>query len=69
MQTSLSSVLINTTLIILLIWLIVLVFSLVSLSRRRDIFTPVKVFWAAIILFAPVAGLVVYLVYGPKKRV
>jgi hypothetical protein len=69
MQGSFSSVVSTVFLIIVLIWAVVLIISLVTLSRRRDIFMPVKIFWSVVIVIAPFAGLLVYLIYGPKKRV
>ena len=68
MQTSFSSILFNSVVILVLIWLVVLIVSLLKLARRKDLFAPVKYLWAAIIVFAPVAGLIAYLIYGSKKR-
>jgi len=50
------------------IWFIVLVISLVTLWNRRDIILPKRIFWMAVILFAPVVGLILYLFVGAKKR-
>ncbi|RKR81739.1 phospholipase D-like protein [Mucilaginibacter gracilis] len=69
METSFSSVLLNIFFVAVLVWVAVLVIALVSLARRNDIFMPVKIFWSAVIVFAPLAGLLAYLVYGPKRRV
>jgi hypothetical protein len=55
-------------LVLVILWLITLVVVLVTLFRRKDIIGPVKYFWAAIIFFAPVVGLVFYLLFGLKGR-
>jgi len=48
------------------IWLLVLIISLLTLSRRKDMFFMIKVFWAIVIFFAPVIGLVFYIIFGSK---
>jgi hypothetical protein len=53
---------------LLAIWLIVLVISLLSLWKSRDMLLPFRLFWMAVILFAPVVGLIFYLLFGIKKR-
>jgi hypothetical protein len=68
MLISISSVLLNIIVAIAFIWLVVLIIAVITLSRRRDMATPVKIFWAAIIFFAPVAGLILYLVFGFRKK-
>jgi len=65
---SFSSVVFNIFIIVLLVWVVVLAVVLISLSRRKDILMPVRLFWSAVIVFAPFAGLLVYFIYGPKKR-
>lgn len=52
----------------IIIWFIILVISLVTLIKRSDILFPVKIFWAAVIFFAPVIGLIIYLFAGPARR-
>jgi hypothetical protein len=68
MLIDISSVLLNIIVAIALVWLVVLIIAIVTLSRRRDMATPVKIFWAAIIFFAPVAGLILYLVFGFRRK-
>ncbi|TKK67747.1 hypothetical protein FC093_13435 [Ilyomonas limi] len=68
MLIDISSVLLNIIVAIALLWLVVLFIAIVTLSRRRDMATPVKIFWAAIIFFAPVAGLILYFVFGFRKK-
>ncbi len=48
------------------IWFILLIISLFRLSNRKDMFLPVKVFWAFVIFLAPFIGLVFYLIYSRK---
>ncbi len=50
----------------LAIWLVVLVISLLTLSRRKDMLMVVKVFWALVIFFAPVIGVVFYIIFGSQ---
>jgi hypothetical protein len=65
----LLSIIVNAFLVIVIIWFVVLIISLFTLSRRRDITIPVKIFWSAVIFFAPVAGLIFYLIYGYGKKI
>ena len=65
---SFSSVLFNVFLMVLLVWVVVLTVVLITLSKRKDVALPIKLFWSAVIVFAPFAGLLVYLIYGPKNR-
>jgi Phospholipase_D-nuclease N-terminal len=62
-----GSILVSAAIIAMIIWLIVFIVCLLSVSRRRDISLPEKIFWGAIIFFAPVLGLIFYLVFGFKK--
>jgi hypothetical protein len=64
----LDSILMNAVFVIIIIWFLIFVVSLITLSRRKDISIPEKIFWAAIIFFAPVVGLVFYIIFGFKKR-
>jgi hypothetical protein len=64
----LDSILMNTVFVVVIIWFIIFVVSLITLSRRKDISVPEKIFWAAIIFFAPVVGLLFYVIFGFKKR-
>lgn len=68
MPAEVSSTLLNVFLILLFVWFIVLVISLITLLKRTDILFPIKIFWAAIIFFAPVVGLIFYLLSGAKKN-
>ncbi|MCJ8208891.1 PLDc N-terminal domain-containing protein [Mucilaginibacter sp. RS28] len=67
-MNSFSATLINIFIGIVILWLIVLVISLISLSRRKDMLKPIKVIWAAAIFFAPVVGLIFYLIYGTRNN-
>lgn len=59
----------NVVIVLIVIWLIVFIICLLSVSRRTDIGLPVKLFWAAIIFLAPVIGLVFYIIFGfPKNK-
>jgi len=64
----LDSVLMNALFVVIIIWFIIFVVCLVLLSRRKDITIPEKIFWAIVIFFAPVVGLIFYLVFGFNKR-
>jgi len=68
MLISISAVLLYIIVGLALVWLIVLIIAIVTLSRRQDMATPVKIFWAAVIFFAPVAGLILYFVFGFRKK-
>jgi len=68
MPAEVSSTLLNVFLILLFVWFIVLVISLITLLNETDILFPIKIFWAAIIFFAPVVGLIFYLLSGAKKN-
>ena len=48
------------------IWLLVLIISLFTLSKRKDMYMPIKVFWALVIFFAPVIGLIFYIMFSSK---
>lgn len=68
MLLDISSVLLYTILALVLAWLIILIIAIVTISKRRDMAVAVKIFWAAVIFFAPVVGLVLYFVFGfPTK--
>jgi hypothetical protein len=58
-------------LLVILIWLVVAIFALISIVKRTDITMPMKIFWCIVIVMAPVLGLVIYLVYNhhQEKRV
>jgi ABC-type transport system involved in multi-copper enzyme maturation permease subunit len=62
------SALVSGYLILLGLWLIAVIIVLITLFKRKDILLPVKLFWAFIILIAPVIGLILYLVVGLPKR-
>ena len=68
MLIALLDVFMTSILVALLVWLLVLIIALVTLSRRQDIATPVKIFWAAVIFFAPLIGLILYFVFGFKRK-
>ena len=68
MLIALLDVFMTSILVALLVWLLVLIVALVTLSRRQDIATPVKIFWAAVIFFAPLIGLILYFVFGFKRK-
>ena len=53
---------------IIIVWFIIFVVCLVTLSRRKDLLLPEKIFWAVVIFFAPVIGLIFYLVFGSKRK-
>ena len=55
-------------LIAILVWLVALIAAIVTLSKRHDVPVPVKVFWAAVIFFAPLVGLILYLAFSFKKN-
>lgn len=63
-----TSTLLNIIIILAIVWLLVLIISLLTLSLRKDMLMPVKAFWAAIIIIAPIAGLIVYLIYGTRRN-
>jgi uncharacterized membrane protein YhaH (DUF805 family) len=63
-----TSTLLNIFVILFLIWLVVLIIAIYTLFRRRDILLPIKAFWAAVLFFAPVVGLIFYLIYGAKRN-
>lgn len=48
------------------IWLLILIVALFTLSRRKDMFTFIKIFWALVIFFAPVLGLIFYIMFSSK---
>lgn len=63
-----TSTLLNIFIVLILVWLVVLVFSIISLTRRKDMIVPVKVFWGAVLFMAPVVGLIFYLIYGTRRN-
>jgi len=67
MLLDISSVLLYTIIALLFAWLVVLIVTVVTLSRRRDMATAIKIFWAAVIFFAPLIGLILYFVFGFRK--
>ena len=67
-MSSFSSALLNIFLIAIIIWFIVLIIAIITLTKRKDIVTPAKAFWSAVIFFAPVVGLIFYLMYGFKNK-
>lgn len=48
------------------VWLVILIIALFTLSRRKDMFFPIKIFWALVMFFAPVLGVIFYIVFGSK---
>lgn len=62
-----TSTLFNIVIVLFLVWLVVLVIAIITLLNRKDLITIEKVFWAAVIFFAPVVGLIFYIIYGIKK--
>ncbi|NCD68954.1 PLD nuclease N-terminal domain-containing protein [Mucilaginibacter agri] len=62
-----SSTLFNIIVVLFLVWLVVLIVAIITLLNRKDISTLEKAFWAAVIFFAPVVGLIFYIIYGIKK--
>jgi len=52
----------------IIIWFIIFLICLVTLSRRKDLSLPERVLWAVVIFFAPVIGLIFYLVFGSKRK-
>jgi predicted membrane metal-binding protein len=63
-----TSTLLNIFIILFLIWLVVLIIAIYTLFRRKDMPLPIKAFWAAVLFFAPVVGLIFYLIYGAKRN-
>lgn len=55
-------------LILLGVWIIVLIIAVVSIIRRKDMELPVKIFWGLVVFFAPVLGLILYLVFGSRTK-
>jgi phosphotransferase system glucose/maltose/N-acetylglucosamine-specific IIC component len=68
MLIDISSALMKVVFVAVIIWFITLIISIISLYKRTDILKPVKIFWAAVIFFAPVVGLIFYLIYGIKRK-
>jgi len=54
-------------LIVVLIWLVVASFTLISIVKRKDMRLPIKILWCALIIAAPVIGLIIYLVYSYNR--
>lgn len=67
-MNSLSSTLLNTFLILIILWFIILVIAIISLAKRKDMLMPVKIFWSAVLFIAPVVGLIFYLLYGTRRN-
>lgn len=63
-----SSALSNIILIAISVWFIALIVAIITLIKRRNITKIEKVFWAAIIFFAPVVGLLFYLLVSFRKK-
>jgi membrane protein implicated in regulation of membrane protease activity len=63
-----DSILMNALFIIAGLWFLIFIICLITLARREDMFVPEKIFWAVIIFFAPVVGLIFYLVFSVRKR-
>ena len=55
-------------LVIVGLWLLTIIIVAVTLFKRKDISSAVKIFWAVVILIAPVLGLIIYLAIGLSKR-
>ena len=68
MLADLISNLLRGYMALIIIWLVTLIIVLITLLRRKDIILPVKIFWAAVIFFAPVVGLIFYLIFGLKGK-
>lgn len=60
--------LVKSYLAVVIIWFVTLIIVIITLTKRTDILTPVKIFWGFIIFIAPVLGLIIYLVYGLKRK-
>lgn len=52
---------------VMLIWLIVASFPLVQIIRSPDTSLAARIFWSALVIIAPVIGLVIYLVYRHQR--
>jgi hypothetical protein len=50
------------------LWLIILIVSIASLFKRKDMAMPMRIIWLIVILMFPVVGLIVYLVIGGRSR-
>lgn len=68
MLLSFFSALVSGYLILVGIWLITLIIVFVTIFKRNDITSPVKLLWAFVILLFPVLGLIAYLIVGLPKR-
>ena len=55
-------------LIVVLIWLVVASFTLISIIKKKEMLLPLKIFWCALIIAAPVLGLIIYLIYNYNKE-
>jgi len=62
------STVLNIYLMVVLVWLIVAAFSLISVIKRKDFKIATKILWCAVIILTPVLGLVIYLVYNYQKE-
>ena len=60
--------LLQVYLIVVLIWLIVASFTLISIVKRKDIPALNKICWCMLIVLAPVVGLIIYLVYNYNRE-
>lgn len=67
-MNNLSSTLLNTFIILVIVWLIVLIIAIITLTKRKDIIMPIKAFWGMVLFMAPVVGLIFYLIYGFRKK-
>jgi hypothetical protein len=55
-------------LIVVLVWLVIASFTLISIARQPKMNVLLKIFWCAIIITAPVLGLVIYLAYKHNRQ-
>lgn len=55
-------------LIVVLVWLLVASFTLISILKRKDMMLPVKILWSAVVVIVPVVGLIIYLIYNYNKE-
>ena len=55
-------------LIIVFVWLLVLIIAIIKLINRRDMMLLIKILWGFLIFIAPFFGLLLYLLYGTKRK-
>jgi hypothetical protein len=55
-------------LILFFVWLAVLIVTMIKLINRTDMLLLEKVLWGFLIFIAPFFGLLIYLIYGAKRR-